>query len=656
MPHPSSPSRPSSRDGKRRELLLYAYGGCFPLMLLLGGASLASGRLDLALVAVFCTAVAALGFHHVRKGQRLDLLAICFLVTAGSMAMLAVVLSGGALSGAISWLFLLPPLAGLLLGMRGATWVAGAVGLFFLSLIGAHLQFGNWRELDSIDNAARLAAVSHSLALILMFSLTKVTGRVLNQTRSDLEDARDAAREASMVKGRFLANMSHEMRTPLNGILGMVDDALQEQDEGASRESLKEVQKCAFRMMAHVNQILDLTQLTSEQLRLEPVDFSIEELVEQALLDAQAQAAFSENALHADVLVESIIDAACPRYLYGDARRISQLLVALLVNALSFTREGEVVLRVEWDAEGRGVCFTVTDTGEGIPQEALSRIFDDFTQADSSLTRAHEGLGLGLAIVRRLTERMDGTVAVESRIGEGSCFKVRLPIPGSQLCPLEDPGLAGMRVCVVDTRPLARRALETAVQASGARLVLPGSQDAQVALHLGVPLEEAQAALATRGIPVVCLDSPLNRMRMREELRAVGRQVPQEARTSARVLLVEDNQVNARVVGKILAGFGYSFDHVENGKDALVALARGRYTCVLMDCQMPVMDGYEATREIRSVPSEFAEVPVIALTAHAMEGDRERCLEAGMDGYLTKPVAKEQLRRVLLDVHRSAAA
>lgn len=668
-------------------------------MALLSVASLRADRPDLASVGLASLSLALIGWVNVRRGRKLAGWGIRFLLVATAMAGCAVVLSGGALSGAVTWLFLLPPMAGLLFGSRGASLMASLIGIFFVGLIIAHSQLGSWRDVESLDQAALLAAVSHTLALTLLFLLTRVTGKILNSSRASLEAARDEADHANQVKSAFLANMSHEIRTPMNGILGMSELALASDCAAEREDSLRTIHGCAESLLAIVNDILDLSKIDSGKLVLEEVPFDVEELVEDVVAN------FAVRARQVGVEWEAVIDPACPAQLMGDPTRLRQVLNNLVGNAHKFTKQGRVALRVEWSSTTAEILFRVEDTGIGMDPACIESLFQEFTQADSSTTREFGGTGLGLPITRRLVEAMRGRIDVKSELRVGSQFTVRIPaVAAGQGAAVRQAGFAGKRAVVIESSDLMRQAVEAAATRLGFRCVQAKDLE-QVDLVLvdgSLPKLELEALLQeakSKQIPWVWLDHscasesaqedpeldarrrvalPLQRREFRSRLREVLQCDSSQARTRLEchaqlaaeddlswvgavlggqtVLLVEDNQVNARVARRLLERAGVKLHHVWNGAEAVQALRKSDYSLILMDCQMPIMDGYQATEAIRALPGSKGATRIVAMTAHAMSGDRDRCLAAGMDDYLTKPVRPAELNVVLTRVLGRKAA
>jgi signal transduction histidine kinase/CheY-like chemotaxis protein/HPt (histidine-containing phosphotransfer) domain-containing protein len=386
----------------------------------------------------------------------------------------------------------------------------------------------------------------------------------IRQRTEELEKAMHAALAASQAKSEFLANMSHELRTPMNGLLGMVDLVLDSGLTGDQREQLEIAQRCAYSLLALLNDILDLSKIEAGKMLLEKIPFDVSEVVNDCV---KAQAA---KALQKRIDLRFEADPPGPVQVVGDPLRVRQIVANLLSNAIKFTERGwvRVSLATKTAVDGRiEVEIRVTDTGTGIPAEKLPSIFDKFTQADGSISRKYGGTGLGLAITRRLVQLQGGGVRAESQPGQGSTFVATL------VC---DAASAGM--CQA-----------AAVNGNGASHAVP-------------------------------------------------------ARSGERLLLVEDNLVNQKVVLAILRKKGYQIDVANHGREALNKLNApdAVYHLILMDVQMPVLDGLETTRSIRRNP-RWENIPIIAMTAHAMNGDRERCLQVGMDAYISKPVQPAHL-------------
>jgi len=515
---------------------------------------------------------------------------------------------------------------------------------------------------------------------------------------ADLSAARDEALEAARLKSEFLAIMSHEIRTPLNGVIGMTSLLLETPLAGEQREYAETIRRSGDALLAVINDILDFSKIEAGKLELEVLDFDLVAAVEEAveLLAERADAKGLELAI--------LIEPDVPPAVRGDRDRLRQILVNLLANAVKFTDRGEVVVAVQTAQDAAGaplIRFEVTDTGIGIAAEAQARLFASFTQANASTTRTHGGTGLGLAIAKRLVELLGGDIGVDSELGKGATFwfTARLPEAPAVAEPEAAADLSGLDVLVVDDNATNRRILSLTLSRWGMR---PATADgAARALDLlraaaaagrpfplvlldflmpvtnGVELAAAITAdPALRGCRMVLLTStghrpgadlvrsagiaaslskPVRTSALHACIATVvgtrdpgGRQSapppgPIAARHPSHVLLVEDNPVNQQVAARMLEKMGHRVDVAGNGLEAVVAVREIPYAAVLMDCQMPEMDGYDATRAIRRLPGR-ERIPIIAMTASAMETDRRRCLDAGMDDHLPKPVQLVQLR------------
>lgn len=531
------------------------------------------------------------------------------------------------------------------------------------------------------------------------------TTQKLEKTIQELHKAKKVAEDATKAKSSFLANMSHEIRTPLHGIIGMADLMLQDELSELQRERLIDLRNSGESLLEIINEILDISKIEAEKLELEEANFNIRDLLEKVVR------LLSVKTLKTDIELVASLTPDAPNTLVGDPTRLRQVLINLLGNAIKFTKEGEIgvhIVKEDEDDEKITLRFDIVDTGKGIPKEKQKKLFESYEQADKSTAREFGGTGLGLPISKKIVNLMGGDLQVESEEGKGSRFYFSVTFPKAEkqepICEMgEGIKPSDLKMLVIDDNETSRSIIKSyldfwdikshlVANIQTAKKKLKDNQYDVIFIDTVMPDIEStedlkkfyNESLSKSGAHVVImppsksavnlsiyadmgLDKHIYKPVLQKDLKDVlasifvegssdeKSQAEEEEKgkeetkaSNLRILLAEDQKINRKIVSGLLAKYNWEIVEAVNGEEALNAVKNGSFDIVLMDVQMPKMDGYEATRKIREHEKETGKhIPIIAMTAHAMKGDKEKCLAAGMDQYLAKPLDTNEVVKTI---------
>ncbi|MCX6123351.1 MAG: ATP-binding protein, partial [Proteobacteria bacterium] len=491
--------------------------------------------------------------------------------------------------------------------------------------------------------------------------------RIQVHAHREILNAKHAELCALKAKAQFLANMSHEIRTPLNGIIGLTNLLSRITENAESADYVEGIRSSSEHLLTLVNEILDFSRLEAGGMTLESIEFQPRQIVEEVYSLLAADAKSKSIGFTCDVKNH------VPRTIFGDPTKLRQILFNLASNALKFTSKGSVdivVHKLGTDGNERTLCFRVSDSGIGVSPEALKRIFLPFSQADNTTTRKYGGTGLGLSISQNLAELMGGTIKVESALGRGSTFSLEAPFDvGLQAQEVPRTNLTGTLVLWRGGEPTVRKSLEDQLQSRGLLFqdeaetaILANSQENQIVMqqafasirmsymnreeYLSIPFRQSELYSKVAGLVSSRSAASQDCHGVKAFESSASGKHPEFAK-GTRILVVDDNRINQKVAIRMLQVLGIYADSAANGLEAVEAVRLLNYDLVLMDCLMPDMDGFEATREIRKMGGSTGSVPIVAMTANSKKSSEASCLETGMNAFLEKPIRIDALASVL---------